>query len=87
MADKTEPIGLKVNAGTFKGSAYSQVVGITVTDIDITLEFVYVNPRDKTQGEVISRVTLPRKSGEELAQKILTTVQAHEKNKGGKKDA
>jgi len=87
MTDKTEPVGLKVNAGTFRGSTYSQIVGITVTDIDITLEFVYVNPRDKTQGEVVSRVTLPRKSGEELAQKIIATVQAHEKNKGGKKNA
>lgn len=84
--DTTKPKGITINSGTFRGSLYSQIVGITVTDLDITLEFVYINPRDKTQGEVVSRVTLPRTSGEELAKKILMTVQAHEKSKGGKKD-
>lgn len=84
--NKTNPAGLKVNAGTYRGSAYSQVVGVTVTDIDITLEFVYVNPRDKTQGEVVSRVTLPRKAGEDLAKTILNTITMHEKQKKGEKN-
>ncbi|MBI3619915.1 hypothetical protein HY214_02110 [Candidatus Roizmanbacteria bacterium] len=77
---------LKVNEGTYIGSIYSQVVSITVTDVDLTIEFVYVNPRSKT-GQLVSRVTLPRKSGEDLAKAIFTTVKMHEtKKKGDKND-
>lgn len=71
-----------VNAGSFRGSSYSQVIGVTVTDVDVTLEFVYVNPRSKTQGEVVARVTLPRQSGEDLAKSILETIERHEKKEG-----
>jgi len=73
---------LKVNAGTFVGSIYSQAVSVTVTDIDVTIEFIYINPRDKA-GQLVSRVTLPRKAGEELAKTILTTVKIHESKKKG----
>lgn len=72
---------LVVNANTFVGSTYSQVVGITVTDVDMTLDFVYVNPRDKTKGQVVARVTLPRGAGEELAKAITDTIKQHEENK------
>lgn len=86
MTDEKPKQELKVNTGTFVGSIYSQVVSVTVTDIDITIEFVYVNPRDKT-GQLVSRVTLPRSSGEELAKTILNTVKMHEtKKKGGAND-
>jgi hypothetical protein len=78
------PGGIKVNAGTYRGSMYSQLVGVTVSDVDITLEFVYVHPRDKTQGEVVSRVTLPRLAGKGLAETILKTIMAHEAKKGPK---
>ena len=84
--NKTALAGLKVNTGTYRGSAYSQVVGVTVTDIDITLEFVYINPREKTQGEVVSRITLPRKVGEDLAKTILNTIAVHGKQKKGEKN-
>lgn len=66
---------------SFKGSLYSQEVEITVTDSEITLEFVYVNPRTKTKGEVVSRITLPRKTGKGLAETILNTIANHEKQK------
>lgn len=75
---KAQPVGVKVKSNTVVGSLYSQIVSVTVTDIDITLEFVYINPRAKTEGEVVSRVTLPRKSGEGLAKTILDTVTVHE---------
>jgi len=81
---KIEP--LVVNMNTYVGSTYSQVVGVTVTDIDLTLEFVYINPRDKTKGQIVARITLPRSAGEELAKIITGTITQHEKNKkGGKK--
>lgn len=74
-----KPSGLTINASSFIGSRYSQLVGVTVTDQDITLEFVYINPRDKNRGEVVSRVTLPSLAGESLANTIKDTVAKHKK--------
>ncbi len=80
-----------VNVKTDKvvGSLYSQVVGISVTDTDLTLEFVFVNPRPNAQGnkegEVVSRVTLPINSGLGLANVIQETISQHIKKRSGKK--
>lgn len=76
---KSQGENLIVDSSTHIGSVYSQVVGITVTDVDITLDFVYVNPRDKTKGQVVTRVTLPRSAGEGLANAIIATIKKHEK--------
>lgn len=73
-----------INAGSIVGSTYAQLVSVSVTDIDITLEFVFINPRDKSTGQVVSRVTLPIGIGTELANTILTTVKGHENQKKGK---
>jgi len=71
------------------GSLYSQVVGISVTDTDLTLEFVFVNPRPNTQGQkdgqVVARVTLPINSGLGLANVIQETISQHIKKRSGKK--
>ena len=75
-----------INTGTTIGSKYSQVVGVIVTDNDITLEFAYINPRNKTEGQVVARVTLPLNVGEDLAKKILSTKLIHEKRKNGKQN-
>lgn len=82
MANQKPQSEIKINAGTFVGSIYSQLVTVTVSDVDIMIEFVYVNQRDKT-GQVVSRVTLPRPVGEDLAKTILTTVRMHEAKKKG----
>ena len=37
---KTNPLAVNVKTGTVIGSVYSQLVGVTVTDVDLTLEFV-----------------------------------------------
>lgn len=76
-----EPVNITIKTGTVKGSLYSQIVSVTITDIDITLEFVYLNPRAKTEGEVVARITLPRQAGEALAKTILDTVTVHEGKK------
>lgn len=70
-----------VKSNTVVGSTYSQAVSVTVTDSDITLEFIYINQRSKTEGEIVSRVTLPRVAGEGLAKAIGDTVLQHEANK------
>lgn len=75
-----------INSNTFTGSVYAQFVGVTVTNIDVTLEFVFINPRDNTKGQVVSRVTLPRKVGASLAETILTIMKMHDKKKEGSKN-
>jgi len=68
------------------GSLYAQIVGVVVTDWDVTLEFVYVNPRPGTEeAQVISRITLPREAGEGLAKSIAEVIAEHDKKKGMKK--
>ncbi|MDO8497777.1 MAG: hypothetical protein Q7S61_04495 [bacterium] len=87
MADENKSNQTVVNTNTHIGSSYAQVVGITVSDDStITLDFVFVHPREKTKGEIISRVTLPRKVGEELANLIQMTVKLHDKKKKGEKN-
>lgn len=84
MNDKKDIQEIAINASAIIGSTYSQLVGVTVTDVDITLEFVYLNQRDRTKGQVVSRVTLPRNVGADLANTILTTLGVHDKKKKGK---
>ena len=80
---KAVPVTINVNTDTFIGSKYAQFVSVTVTDVDLTLEFVYINPREKTKGQVVFRVTLPLSSGENLAKIILETMRQHELKKKG----
>lgn len=83
---KTQPETLIVKAGTTLGSTYAQIVGVSVTDVDITLEFVYKNPRAEIkEAQVVSRVTLPRPVGKELADTIINTIKVHETKKKGER--
>lgn len=67
---------IAINTETILGTQYSQVASITISDLDITLDFVYVNPQTK-KGIVVSRVTMPKVSGEQLANLILQTIKQH----------
>jgi len=79
---QNKPKELNINASSFVGSQYSQLVGVTVTGTEITLEFIYINARDGTKGEVVSRITLPSHIGINLAETITKTISEHkEKNK------
>lgn len=70
---------MTVKTNTFLGSAYAQIVGVVVTDTDITLEFAYFNPRPgNTEAQVVSRVTLPRRAGEGISNAILNAIREHE---------
>ncbi|MBI2326786.1 hypothetical protein HYU92_00555 [Candidatus Curtissbacteria bacterium] len=83
---KAEQEKLLVRANTVLGSAYAQIVGVSVTDVDITLEFVYKNPRAEIkEAQVVSRVTLPIRVGQELADTIINTIKVHEEKKKGEK--
>ena len=75
-----------INTGTTIGSQFSQVVGVTVSDEFITLEFAFINPRDTTKGQVVSRVTLPLNVGLDLAKAILNTKSIHDKRKKGEQN-
>lgn len=68
---------VRINTGTFVGSLYAQIVGISVTNNDITFEFVFVNPRNNKEGQVVSRVTLPISAGLGLSKTIENTINEH----------
>ncbi len=83
MAESKKEINTLINTGIFVGSTYSQVARVTVTDFDITLEFAFISPSDPTKGQVVSRVTLPKPVGFDLAKTIMDATQLHEKKKKG----
>ena len=85
MDEQKSPQNITVNTGTFLGSHYAQIVGVTITDTDITLEFVYKNPREEIkEAQVVSRITMPRQAALGLAETIFKTNQSHEAKKKGK---
>lgn len=69
---------LKVATNTVVGSLFSQLVGVTVVNSEVTLEFVYIDPRTNTQGQVVSRVTLPIAAATSLAEVITSTIKKHD---------
>lgn len=75
-----------IKSNTVIGTVYSQFVSVTITDIDLTLEFVYINPRpnkeDALQGEVVARVTLPIEAAQDLSGVIKDTLTKHFNKKG-----
>lgn len=84
MEDQKPP-ELSVNTSTFKGSQYAQIVGVSVTDIDITLEFVYKHPNPAIkEAQVVSRITMPKQAAIGLAETIYNTNKQHEAKKKGK---
>ncbi len=85
----TNPINekqVKVRSNTVTGTVYSQLVGVTITDTDLTLEFVYVNPRPNQdgglEGDVVARVTLPIEAAKGLPEIIKDTLTKHFAKKG-----
>lgn len=89
MADEKKPIPqqpqLNINPNTVVGSKYSQFTIVTVSNIDITINFAFIHPNNPTKGEIVARVTLPRPVGEDLARTILTTAKI-QNEKGKKKE-
>ena len=77
---KIESAKVLVNKGTIIGSTYAQIVGVSVTDVDITFEFVFIHPADAT-GQVVSRVTMPKEAGAKLSKAIEDIVKSHKGNK------
>lgn len=76
--EKKELQTLRINAGTVVGSAYSQIVSVTVTDFDITLDFIYLHPKEGIEeGQVVSRVTIPKSTGKELIDAINRASKEH----------
>lgn len=87
MEEQKSPQNINVHTNTFVGSQYAQIVGVVVTDVDITLEFIYKNPRQEIkEAQVVSRVTLPKEAALGLAETIFKTKQQHEAKKKGKNE-
>lgn len=78
---KARPNALEVNGSTFIGSQFAQVVGVSVTDTEVILEFVFVHPQSKGKGQTVSRITMPLSAAVGLSKVIIETLQKHESNK------
>lgn len=71
---------IKINPNTVVGTVYSQIASVTVTDIDVTIEFAYINPRNPEEGIIVSRVTMPKNIASDLANVISLTIKKHDTN-------
>lgn len=69
---------ININPNTIVGTVYSQLASVTVTDVDVTIEFAYINPRNPEEGVIVSRVTLPKNIASDLANTINFTVKQHD---------
>ena len=76
MPDK--PKQINVNANAVIGTTFSQIASVTVTNMDVTFEFIYINPRAPQEGAVVSRVTMPKDTALELANSVITTIKKHD---------
>jgi len=86
MAEVKTPKETVINAGTVIGSTYAQFVNVSVSDIDVTIEFTFINPRDPSTGQVVARVTMPKAVGLDLANTISMASKMQENKKGGKQN-
>lgn len=90
MTDEKNPIlqqpQLNINMNSVIGSKYSQFTIVTVSNIDITINFAFIHPNNPMQGEIVARITLPRPVGEDLARNILTTAKMQNEQTKEKKD-
>jgi hypothetical protein len=75
-----------INTGTVIGSSYAQVARVTVSKLEITIEFAYIHPVDPTQGQSIARITMPVAAGIELGEMIVATKKLHDKRMEGQKN-
>lgn len=72
---------INISTSTVSGSVFAQLVSVTVGDSEVTLEFVYINQHDPSQGNVVSRVTLPIQTAEQLSTIIPETIKIHKAKK------
>ncbi len=78
-----QPAGLEVNHDTVLGTQYAQIVSVTVSDLDTTFEFVFVNPITK-KGIAVSRVTMAQQAAEGFAKLILDATKQQKAKKENK---
>lgn len=71
---------ITVNPNSVIGSQYAQIINFSVSDVDATFEFVYVNPQLKT-GFSTARITVPRATADQMPEVITETLKKHEENK------
>lgn len=86
MAEEKTQQDVIINTGTVIGSTYAQVSRVTVSDIEITIEFAYIHPADPTQGQSVARITMPIIAAVSLGETIIATKKIHEKRKEGKQN-
>lgn len=69
---KSEPTSttITVNPNKATGALFCQAVSVASSENEVVLEFIYVYPHVKNQGEVVARVVLPRAVAKNLVNLI-----------------
>lgn len=81
MEEKKEGTTVNVNSSAFVGSQFAQMVGVGVTDTDVTFDFVFISALTPKQGQVVSRVTVSREVAKSLSESISSTIKKHDDSK------
>jgi hypothetical protein len=68
-----------------RGGIYSNTVSVTVTNNEVTINFIYVNPTDDPQGTLVSRVVISPEFADNLSTILKSTLEQHKKKAGEKK--
>ena len=73
MADKKKttkskkPQAMDVDRTTIIGSEFAQFATVHATKTEVTFDFVFSHPGNYAEGQVVSRITMPRGQAGELA--------------------
>jgi hypothetical protein len=73
--DKINPEELQVHLPeSLRAGVYANIVSVSATKREVTLNFMYANVNDNPQGTVVSRVILNGDTVSELAKAIENTI-------------
>ena len=78
MSVKPEDLDISLPS-ELRGGVYSNLVSMTSTDDDISLDFIYVNPRDERPATVVSRVIMSGTNGLKLLELLRRAYESEEK--------
>ena len=83
-SEANKAVNINVNGGSIIGSPYSQVALVSVREDMATFDFIYIHPQTETEGIVVARTTMPKKTALEFAEIITKTIKSHDEKLSSK---
>ena len=78
---KTE---IRVEANRIVGSQFAQIALVAVSSKFVTLDFVFVVPQTQGEGQIVSRVTMPKDQALKLSTVLRETIESNDKRQTDK---